>query len=215
MRKEVINYDDKISELSEEADKAKQYFQLLSTYNAYQVLLFKAKTDYGRKIAHFQQKYKFANCFTEWNDFLFSEFSNDELLKLKQISEVGKQDMIFLLDLDTVLRLNSSQMMGYYSGGYCSLSHEIIKIHDCDAKVYLQSVYCGDPYYCDRHFEDKEALGFFCDDRLITPGYQLEANLESFDNEDIRDILKPLPIDEIMERIDEVKDKKVKELIYK
>ena len=44
----------------------------------------------------------------------------------------------------------------------------------CICKVYNQNIYCGDPYYCDTHSEDKEAFGLFNNKELVTPSYSLD-----------------------------------------
>ena len=80
-----------------------------------------------------------------------------------------------------------------------------MKINNCKGKIYKQSIYCGDPYYCDQHWEDREAFGFFYNDTLITPAYALDNKYISYDNVDIREILKVQTLDDIHEKMNKAK----------
>ena len=67
-------------------------------------------------------------------------------------------------------------------------------------KKYNENVYCGDPYYCDTHFEEKVVFGLFNNGKLITPIYILEKQFRIYNDIDVREILKPQFIDEIYEK---------------
>ena len=208
MEKKGYAFDAEIKKGLKEAEKAEQLFQLLSTYNAYHILLLKAKAEYERKKARFRGDYLYSDCYESEQEALFSLFSKKERLKVKQISELGTYDMLFLLDSDTILRLTYNELSSYGSEGL-DLDYEIIKIHDCEARAYTESIYCRDPYYCDTHYEDKDAFGFFCGDSQITPGYQLNSSLQKHNNKDIRKVLNIQSIETIEEKMEEAKKRKI------
>ena len=121
--------------------------------------------------------------------------------------------MLFLIDQDTLLRIYSFDIMNSTIDGLSRIDYNFFKINNCKGKVYKQSVYCGDPYYCDYHWEDKDAFGFFYNGSLVTPSYVLDSKFNAYDNLDIREILKVQSLDEIHEKIKEAQNIKAKKLI--
>lgn len=121
--------------------------------------------------------------------------------------------MLFLIDENTLLRLSSFDL--YYTNikGAAHVDYNFTKINEAIAKVYVEKVYCGDPYYCDKHWEEKKAFGIFEKNSPITPSYSLTSELEKYHNINIRDILKIQTIEEIYEKINEAKDNKAKTLM--
>ena len=121
--------------------------------------------------------------------------------------------MLFLIDQDTLLRMNSFDIINSNIGGLSNIDYNLLKIKDCKALVYKKRVYCRDPYYCDEHYEEQDAFGLFCGDKLVTPVYQLDSQSKIHDNMNIREILKPQSIDEIHDKITQAKNTKAKRLV--
>ena len=215
MRKELLDLEHEIEIGQENAKKAKELYQLLSSYNAYSILLLKAKREYEKEQTNTKQYYSNSTCYGKRIDDLFLSFRNDECLTCvnNDYSYKNDKDRLFLIDSDTLLRLYYFENMYSVIENHYSIDYEILKINNCVGKVYNQSIYCGDPYYCDTHYEDKEAFGLFYNDSLITPSYTLDNQLRLYDNMDIREILKPKSLDEIYDKITIAKNKKVKKLV--
>lgn len=197
----------------ENAKKTKELYQLLSSYNAYCILFLKVKQEYERQKIKMERYYLNSDCYKEQVDDLFSLFKSDECLKGKPILGRNNEDMLFLLDSDTLLRIYSFEIMSSTIGGLSHIDYEILKINNCKAKIYQQSIYCSDPYYCDSHYEYKDALGFFYNHSQIIPGYVLDSQFSTYDNMDIREILKVQSLDDIYEKINEAKNIKTRKLI--
>ena len=197
----------------ENARKAKDLYQLLSSYNAYAILLMKAKCEYENKKLNIKQHYSDSDCYRNQIKDLFSLFKSDECLMVNQISSSGVRDILFLLDPDILLRMYSFDKMNSHIVGGSVIGYDFLKIDNCMAQLYEQSVYCGDPYYCDYHFEDKEAFGLFQNGKLVTPSYVLDSQLKLYNNMDIRNILKIQSLDEIYKKITDAKDEKMKKLV--
>ena len=213
MEKKILDLEHEIELGQENAKNTKELYQLLSSYNAYSILLLKARYEYERKKANLKRYYLDSDCYEKQIVDLFSLFKSDECLKGKHLSGISEKDMLFLIDQDTLLRMNSFDIMNSNIGGLSSIDYELLKINNCVGKVYNQSVYCGDPYYCDTHWEDREAFGLFYDGKLVTPSYVLDNQFRGYNNVDIREILKPQSLDEIYEKITAAKDTKAKKLV--
>lgn len=197
----------------ENARRAYELYQLLSTYNAYSQVLLKAKEDQKTSILRYGL---YSHCYRNQINYLFSLFKSEECLKTSFISSINNErDMLFLIDENTLLRLNSRDVVNSIIPNSSTLDYFILNCSNAVAKVYKQKVYCGDPYYCDKHWEDKKAFGIFENNSLITPSYALTSELEKYHNIDIRDILKIQPIEEIYEKINEAKNIKSKTLMLK
>lgn len=213
MDKVLCNLEHEIELGQENAKRTEELFQLLSSYNAYSILILKAKSEYERKKANLKRYYLYSDCYKEQTADLFSLFKGDECLRGKQLSKLSDKDMLFLIDQDTLLRMNSFDIMNSDISGLSNIDYELLKINNCVGKVYNQSIYCGDPYYCDTHWEDREAFGLFYNGELVTPSYMLDNQFKSYDNMDIREILKPQSFDDIYEKITESKNTKAKKLV--
>ena len=213
MEKLLLDLEMEIANGEKNTKKAKELYQLLSSYNAYSILLLKAKQEHERKKANIEQYYSDSDCYKNQTVDLFSLFKNNECISGKIISETSRKEMLFLIDPDTLLRIYSFDIMNSRVGGLSHIDYNLLKIKSCKAKVYKQSVYCGDPVYCDSHWEDKDAFGFFNNKSLITPGFVLDSQFKDYDNMDIREILKVQSLDEIHEKINEAKNIKTKKLI--
>lgn len=197
----------------ENARRAYELYQLLSTYNACSQVLLKAKEDPQTSILRYGL---YSHCYRNQINYLFSLFKSDECLKTSFISSINNErDMLFLIDENTLLRLNSRDVVNSIIPNSSTLDYFILNCIHAVAKVYKQKVYCGDPYYCDKHWEDKKAFGIFENNSLITPSYALTSELEKYHNIDIRDILKIQPIEEIYEKINEAKNIKSETLMLK
>ena len=206
-----LEYEIKVGQ--ENAKKTKELYELLSSYNAYNILLLNAKKEYERGKANLKQYYSNSECYKEQIADLFALFKDDEFLTEKLISRINDKDMLFLIDKDTLLRMNSFDIINSNIAGLSNIDYNLLKIKDCKALVYKKRVYCRNPYYCDEHYEEQDAFGLFCGDKLVTPVYQLDSQSKIHDNMDIREILKPQSIDEIHEKITRAKNIKVKKLV--
>lgn len=196
----------------EDARKAYELYQLLSSYNAYTNLFIKIEN--AQKGTNIIQGNFYSDCYRNQINDLFSLFKSDECLKTSFASPLNNErNMLFLIDENTLLRLSSFDIYNTNIIGASHIDYNITKINEAIAKVYSQKVYCGDPYYCDEHWEEKEAFGIFENNSLITPSYALTSELEKYNNIDIREILKVQSIDEIYEKINEAKNIKAKTLM--
>lgn len=213
---EHLDIEKEITLGQENARRTYELYQLLSSYNAYSDLILKAKKEYKFKETYLQQTKPYSKCYRNQINDLFSLFKSDEYLKLSFLSALNKDsDMIFLIDENTLLRLKSYDIYNTNIIGQSRLDYEILKINRAIAKIYTEKVYCGDPYYCDKHWEAKEAFGIFENNSLVTPRYAYNGELEKYDNIDIREILKVQPIEEIYAKISEAKNIKAKTLMLK
>lgn len=213
MKRSLIGLKREILSSQKDIKNALELYQLLSTYNAYCTLLLKAKAEYECKDIEIDDDEQ--ECYQNQFDGFFSQFKRNECLSVTDILDLDKKDMLFLVDQDTLLRINSLETSDFSFDTLLYLDYEFLRINNCIAKAYKDSIYHGDPYYCDKHFDETDAFGLFYQDRLITPGYSFDKQLTSYVNKDIRKILKPVSIDEIYGRITEVKNNKVKKLVLK
>lgn len=196
----------------ENARRAYELYQLLSSYNAYINLFIKIEN--AQKGTNINQGNFYSDCYRNQINDLFSLFKSDECIKTRFISPLNNErNMLFLIDDSTLLRLSSFDIYNTNIIGESHIDYNITKINEAIAKVYSQKVYCGDPYYCDKHWEEKEAFGIFENNSLITPSYALTSELEKYNNIDIREILKIQTIEEIYEKINEAKNIKAKTLM--
>lgn len=213
---EHLDIEKEITLGQENARRTYELYQLLSSYNAYSDLILKAKKEYKFKETYLQQAKPYSKCYRNQINDLFSLFKSDEYLKLSFLSALNKDsDMLFLIDENTLLRLKSYDIYNTNIIGLSRLDYEILKINRAIAKIYTEKVYFGDPYYCDKHWEEKEAFGIFENNSLVTPRYAYTGELEKYDNIDIREILKVQTIEEIYEKINEAKNIKAKTLTLK
>ena len=209
----LLDLEKEITRGCENTKRTKELYQLLSSYNAYCILLLKIKQEYERKQTNIKQYYSDSNCYKFNIADLFSLFKSDECLICESISRRNDKDMLFLIDKDTLLRIYSFDIMNFTIDGLSHIDYNLLKINNCIAKIYNQRVYSSNPYYYDYHWEDKDAFGFFNNKSLITPAYILDNQFKSYDNMDIREILKVQSLDEIYEKINEAKNIKTKKLI--
>ena len=77
-------------------------------------MLLKAKQEYERKKANIKQYYLDSDCYKNQTVDLFSLFKSDECLSGKIISETSREDMLFLIDPDTLLRIYSFDINKVY-----------------------------------------------------------------------------------------------------
>lgn len=195
------------------AKTLEELYQLLSTYNAYNILLIKAKNKLGRLGETFKRDYDYSDCYKKSVKELFSKFNQNELLYLTEAEYnalENAKDMIFLINDHTLLQIHSYDL--FDADGLRDLNYKFIKFEDCIIKRYEDEIYHRDPYYCSEYYEYKDAIGLFRGKDLITPAYNFEKQFESIDGADIRDVLIPKSIDEIHEKIKSVKDAKIKTL---
>lgn len=192
------------------AKNSEELYQLLQSYNAYSILLLKARDQYNEVKTNFEGNSLSSDCYEKCILDLFSQFKNDECI-IGKLSEFKTKDMLFLIDMDTLLRINSSYSL-MSSKSISLLKYELLKINNCVGKIYNQRIFCRDPYYCDTHYEEKKAFGLFNNGKLVTPGYVLDEQFKVYDNIDIRKIINTKSISEIYEKITVEKDEKIREL---
>ena len=63
MTKALLDLEKEIKRGEESAKKAEELYQLLSSYNAYSILLLKIKSDYERKNANLKRYYLNSDCY--------------------------------------------------------------------------------------------------------------------------------------------------------
>ena len=211
----VFGINQEVRDGQRRAERAYELYQLLSTYNAYNIKLLKAQAEYENKRVNFKPYYLYAECFGNRIDDLFANFDKNQYLKTTLTEGDDYKDMLFLIDPNTLLRLNTYEIVNSNVFDAHDLDYELIKINNCKAKVVNESIYCGDPYYCDYHHENKKIIGLFNNERQITPSYVLDNSLKQYDNADIREILEIQTLDDIYEKIKEAKEEKVKKLSLK
>ena len=212
MEKLLFNLEKEIELGMQRANNTKELYQLLSSYNAYNILLLKAQNEYEKTNSNIKQYYIDKECYRTQIEDLFSLFKNNECLKLKEICIGDHMDMLFLIDENTILRMYSFDKV-YSLDDLSCIGYYLLNINDCKVKIYDKDVYCGDPYYSDYHFETKEAFGLFDNNRLITPNYALDIQFKIYDSKDIRKILKIQSLDEIYRKIKLAKEEKEKKLV--
>ena len=195
-----------------QANTLYELYQLLAAYNVYNKLLAAAENDLEQSNKEFSVNFYSWDCYEEPVKKLFSSFSPNELLHLTYAKNntINRNDMIFLVNDDTLLKIQSYKTS--WGDLDIDVSYKIIHITDCKVKRYKEKTFQSDPYFCKEYYEYKDAIGLFSGRDLITPAYNFEKQFESIDGADIRDILIPQSIDEIHEKIKSVKDTKMKVL---
>ena len=212
MKKTLLDLEMEIKNGQEKARRAEELYQLLTTYNAYCALLLKAMQEYERTRVNIKQDYLEPECYESQANDLFSIFKSDECLSGTIMSEQERKDTIFLIDQDNLLRITSYDIASPTTIGLSDISYDLLKISSCMAKVYKQSIYHRDPYYCYSYFEEKDSFGLFHNDSLITPSFELKNQFKPYDNMDIREILRIQTLEEIHDKLNESKNEKVKKL---
>ena len=200
--------EQKIESNLEAEDKARELVRLLKSYNAFSMLLFRAKNGNSSNM----HRESDLICYKDQFKDLFSLFKNDEYLINKVLHKNDETDILFLIDYSTILKINYYGNYNYNDGNTI-LHYELINIDNCKAKINIENVYCGDPYYFDYHSEKKYAFGFYDGNRLITPTYALNNQTKDYDGKDIREILQVQSLDEIYEKLTTVKDEKIQSLL--
>ena len=212
MERTIEQLTKELEEGINKANNAREVAAILSTYNAIYVELLKVKIRQNKLLIN-DRKLNILEpeCYDDYMDTLFSLFKSNEYIKGRDIQHFSEIIRLFLIDDNTILSLSCSPNMASYKD-ILYLKTRLLRINDCKAKVYEESVYCGDPYYCDSHFENKKAFGLFENKELIGPSIRYEQNFNNFDNRDIRDVLKVQSIDDIIDKMNESKDTMVRKL---
>ena len=202
------------------AKRVDTLYELLSTYNAYTTILLNAEMELRDNVEDYCSNldyYLEPACYEDQIDSLFSLFGNDEYLKLNDIegTDIDDRDMIFLIDNDKLLKINTFLAENCELSGLLYTDYEIVKFKTCIGKVYTHSIYHGDPYYCESNWEDKKSFCFFDESKLIRSNYVYKRQFKKYENVDIRDVLKVQSLEDIYEKITEAKNNKVKKLTLK
>lgn len=193
-------------------NNVREIYELVSTFNAFRLELIKAKIKQNRLlIKDYDIPRTWPNCYDDHVETLFSLFEPNECISGIDIDHYDKIKLL-LLDNNHILQLRHYRDCTSYEN-VDDLDARLIRINDCKAKVYDASVYCGDPYYCDTHFENKKAFGLFEDDELLSYSLKYDSIYNKYDNKDIRDILKVQSIDDILDKMNTAIDVKVRKLI--
>lgn len=189
-----------------EAKKAKELYHLLTTYNAHNVLLLKARQEYLGNILGKTPNCEEDNCYINQTDYLFSFFDKDECIEGKELlSATGGKNRIFLIDNGTLLRLSIGEITMSPIIGLANINYSLDKINSCKGKIHTEEVLRYNPVYYEKHYTQKEAFGLFDGYRQIGPSFDPTDTLKPYDGLDVRDILKPMSIDEIIIRLKEAK----------
>ena len=207
----LLNFEDN----KKETNRAKELYQLLSSYEAYIYLLLKAKMEYENNNQTTKGYYSYSNCYEKYIANLFSKFEKNECIFGTAIEQPNTNDIIFLLDNDTLLKINSQKKDNLEFDSLAKIDYKILKINNCYARSYVKNFYCADEYVFNYHWEGREAFGLFNNGSLITPSYVSNKRLMQHDNMNIRDILDIQSIDNIYEKITEAKEENVKKLSLK
>lgn len=213
MEKLLLDLEMEIINGQKNAKKTKELYQLLSSCNAYNILLLKAKQEYESKKMNIERYYSDSDCYKNQIADLFSLFKSDEYLCCKFISGTNHKDMLFLIDQDTLLRIHSFDIINSSISGLSNINYSILKINSCLFKSYKKGLYSGNTFYGDSHCEYKDSFGLLCDMKLITPEYVLDSQFKLYNNRDIREVLKVQSLEEIQGKINEAKNIKTKKLI--
>ena len=115
----------------ENARRAYELYQLLSSYNAYTNLFIKIEN--ALKGTNINQGNFYSDCYRNQINDLFSLFKSDECLKTRFISQLNNErDMFFLIDENTLLRLSSFDL--FYTN-IISASHIYYNIYKINKKI--------------------------------------------------------------------------------
>ena len=213
MKKREYDIEREILSGDNQAKRAKELYQLLTTYNAHNVLLLKARQEYLGNILARIPNCDEQKCFIDQTDYLFSFFGEDECINVTQLLSIhDDKNKIFLLDDDTLLRLSIGEIKMSPTIGLANINYSLDRINRCKGKVFTEDVLHYDPVYYEKKYTPAEAFGLFDGYRQIGPSFAPTDTLRSYDGLDVRDILKPMSIDDISERINEAKQVKERRL---
>ncbi len=206
MKKREYDIEREILSGNNQAKRMKELYQLLTTYNAHNILLLKARQEYLGNILSRIPDCEEKKCFIDQADYLFSFFDEDECLDAKQLLSLNDdKNRIFLIDDNTLLRLSIGEIRLSPTIGLANINYSLDRINRCKGKIFTEDVLHYDPVYNEKHYEQKEAFGLFDGYRQIGTSYEPTDTLKTYDKLDVRDILKPMSIDDIGERINEAK----------
>lgn len=200
--------EDKIIKNQKDIYKIKELYHLISSYNAYILLLLKAK---GKELNIKNN----TNCYENQIDNLFSLFTNNECLKLNQLVNYNNKDMLFLINQNTLFRIHNFNIINSTLDAIYNINYQLLNIKNnkCKTKIYDETIYYNDPYYYSYNSFKEKSLGIFCDNKLITPSYRLDDQLIKYDNMDIREILQVQSFEDIYNKITKAKEEKIKKLL--
>ena len=202
IEKEIANND---------AEKIFKLHKLYKSYNAYINLLAKYHNEYLEVDNDLLEV-----CYKDQDEYLFSSFKSGEYLICEQLRRFVGNDKIFLLpDKDRLLIIEScldweSKLKEYF------IKSSIIKIgKHCKGKIFTEEVShfsSSDGW----DYDDRLAFAFFDEDKpynkQITFTYSLTDELKNYDGVDIRDILTPMSLEEIIYRLKMKVEEKTKRL---
>lgn len=194
-----------------ETEKIFKLYKLYKSYTAYINLLSKYQKEYLERDNDLLEV-----CFKDQSEYLFSSFKSGEYLICEQLRRFVGNDKIFLLpDKDKLLIIEScldweSKLKEYF------IKSSIIKIgNHCKGKIFTEEVShfsSSDGW----DYDDKPAFAFFDEDKpynkQITFTYDLTNELKHYDGVDIRDILTPMSLEEIIYRLKMKVEEKTKRL---
>lgn len=193
-----INILNEIQDNIEKGDIARRIHLLLSSYNSCLILLSKAESEYSGK--EYDNKYH-SNSYGREIDGLFSLFNSNECLRVKQIDNNCHNDMFFLLDNNSILRVYSFDPYNSNIKGLSYINYDILHFDRCNMKVYSEMLYKGDPYYCDYHSELGSVFNLIFDGRRRTPCYEVNDENKRYNNKNVGEVLKVLSFDDIYDRL--------------
>ena len=179
----IIKLEDDYYKSNINYENTKVLTRFLSCYRAYVCALLRAQKEYERKECPCESAIYFYS-YNPYNNQLFSKFKSNDFLYIHEKKYLGT-DRVFLIDSDTLLLLRSDYIFHCIEPQSSMIDYVLIKIDKCLCKDLNKKV--------------------------LHNSYPIETNYEEND-QDIREILEIQTIEEIYNKILEVKKEKVKEL---
>ena len=97
----IISFEKELKNDQHNSQNGMKLYRLLTTYNAYKILLLKARYEHKKKDVQFSRYYLDDDCYGEQINDLFAEFKNDECLKGEVLSLFSilkrDKDLVFLI----------------------------------------------------------------------------------------------------------------------
>ena len=208
----VLDLDSSIIKHDKNIEQAQKLYHLLVTYNTYSIMVLRAMQNRNGVNSNVMNHYSKLICYRDSISDLFASFKDNEYIQGINLTDRDESDILFLIDNTTLLRVNHYNTYNYRNGD-AIINYHLLNIDDCKFRINEKSVYHGDPYYCDHHYENEKAFGLYEGKELITPSYIFDSKIQNYNGKSIREVLSIQSLDEIYEKITAVKDENVKKLV--
>ena len=139
--------------------------------------------------------------FNEYIDKFINLFDEKECLKMTVNNDYYKStDLLFLIDENKLLEMYINKD-SLNKEADASISAEIKNIDSCIAKNYSRKVYHRDPLKYEEWYNEYDSLVFKNSKKLHeTKVFELDDNNKDFIGKDIRKLINPISLEEILER---------------